>query len=83
MMSSSARAILGLPVNTALRLFGKPESFMKCRMGVALALDADLGVARSNAKLATSRVEPVWPDHFAIKCAAPCAYGARATGIFI
>ena len=86
-----ARAILGLPVNTALkspgasaviyggvdakglvfdgvdaalrvpntdlRLFGKPESFMKRRMGVALAFDADVEVARSNAKLAASRVK--------------------------
>jgi phosphoribosylglycinamide formyltransferase 2 len=87
-----ARAILGLPVNTALkspgasaviyggveaqgivfdgvadalqvpntdvRLFGKPESFTKRRMGVALAFDADVDVARTNAKLAASRVKP-------------------------
>ena len=87
-----ARAILGLPVNTALkspgasaviyggvdakgivfdgvaealqvpnsdiRLFGKPESFVKRRMGVALAFDADVQVARKNAKLAASRVKP-------------------------
>ena len=87
-----ARAILGLPVNTALcspgasaviyggveakgvvfdgvaealrvpntdlRLFGKPESFTKRRMGVALAFDADVQVARVNAKLAASRVKP-------------------------
>jgi len=87
-----ARAILGLPVNTALRspgasaviyggvdavgivfdgvdealrvpgtdlrLFGKPESFVKRRMGVALAFDADLKVARQNAKLAASKVKP-------------------------
>jgi len=87
-----ARAILGLPVNTALRspgasaviyggveaqgivfdgvsdalrvpntdlrLFGKPESFTKRRMGVALAFDADVQVARQNAKLAASRVKP-------------------------
>ncbi|WP_296442699.1 formate-dependent phosphoribosylglycinamide formyltransferase [Rhodoferax sp. UBA5149] len=87
-----ARAILGLPVNTALRspgasaviyggveakgivfdgvdealrvpntdlrLFGKPESFMKRRMGVALAFDADVEVARQNAKLAASKVKP-------------------------
>jgi phosphoribosylglycinamide formyltransferase 2 len=87
-----ARAILGLPVNTALkspgasaviyggvdgkplvyegvaealsvpntdlRLFGKPESFVKRRMGVALAFDADVNVARRNAKLAASRVRP-------------------------
>ena len=87
-----ARAILGLPVNTALRspgasaviyggveaegivfdgvdealrvpntdlrLFGKPESFIKRRMGVALAFDADVQVARQNAKLAASKVKP-------------------------
>ena len=87
-----ARAILGLPVNTALRtpgasaviyggveakgivfegvaealrvpnsdirLFGKPESFVKRRMGVALAFDSDVEVARSNAKKAASLVKP-------------------------
>ena len=87
-----ARAILGLPVNTALRtpgasaviyggvdakgvvfegvadalrvpntdirLFGKPESFVKRRMGVALAFDADVEVARVNAKKAAGMVKP-------------------------
>jgi phosphoribosylglycinamide formyltransferase 2 len=87
-----ARAILGLPVNTALkspgasaviygglnatgiafddvekalqvpqtdlRLFGKPESFDKRRMGVALAFDADVELARERAKLAASLVKP-------------------------
>lgn len=87
-----ARAILGLPVNTALRnpgasaviyggvdaqgivfdgvdealrvpgtdirLFGKPESFVKRRMGVALAFADDVQTARSNAKLAAARVKP-------------------------
>ncbi|RZI71641.1 MAG: phosphoribosylglycinamide formyltransferase 2, partial [Rubrivivax sp.] len=87
-----ARAILGLPVSTALkspgasaviyggveargiafdgvdealrvpqteiRLFGKPESFTKRRMGVALAFDADLEKARTQAKLAASKVRP-------------------------
>jgi len=87
-----ARAILGLPVNTALkspgasaviyggvdaagivfdgvadalrvpnsdiRLFGKPESFVKRRMGVALAFDTDLDVARAYARLAASKVRP-------------------------
>ncbi len=90
-----ARAILGLPVNTALRspgasaviyggvdakgivfdgvdealrvpnsdirLFGKPESFTKRRMGVALAFDADVQVARIHAKLAASKVKPRMP----------------------
>ena len=87
-----ARAILGLPVNTALRspgasaviyggvdaqgivfdgvadalrvpnsdlrLFGKPESFVKRRMGVALAFATTVEEARSNAKLVASRVKP-------------------------
>ena len=87
-----ARAILGLPVNTALkspgasaviyggvdaagivfdgvadalrvpntdiRLFGKPTSFVKRRMGVALAFDPDVDVARTRAKLAASKVRP-------------------------
>ncbi|MDI1245657.1 MAG: formate-dependent phosphoribosylglycinamide formyltransferase [Rhodoferax sp.] len=87
-----ARAILGLPVNTALRnpgasaviyggvdaagvvfdgvddalrvpgtdirLFGKPESFVKRRMGVVLAAHADIEQARVNAKLAASKVRP-------------------------
>jgi phosphoribosylglycinamide formyltransferase 2 len=80
-----ARAILGLPVNTALkspgasaviyggvegkplvfavpntdiRLFGKPESFLKRRMGVALAHDADVEAARRSAKLAAGKVRP-------------------------
>ena len=43
---------------TELRLFGKPESFVKRRMGVALAHDADVEVARKNAKLAASKVKP-------------------------
>lgn len=87
-----ARAILGLPVNTALkspgasaviyggvdakalvfdgvaealsvpntdlRLFGKPESFVKRRMGVALAFADDVETARRNAKLAAGKVKP-------------------------
>jgi phosphoribosylglycinamide formyltransferase 2 len=87
-----ARAILGLPVNTALkspgasaviyggveakgivfdgvdealrvpntelRLFGKPESFVKRRMGVALAFDADVEAARVNAKRSAALVKP-------------------------
>jgi phosphoribosylglycinamide formyltransferase 2 len=44
--------------DTDLRLFGKPESFAKRRMGVALARAADTDTARRNAKLAASRVKP-------------------------
>ena len=43
---------------TDLRLFGKPESFAKRRMGVALARAADTDAARANAKLAASLVRP-------------------------
>jgi phosphoribosylglycinamide formyltransferase 2 len=87
-----ARAILGLPVSTAmaapgasaviyggidakamrfdgvaealkvpgsdLRLFGKPESFVKRRMGVALARGQNTNEARARAKLAASAVKP-------------------------
>jgi phosphoribosylglycinamide formyltransferase 2 len=44
--------------NSDLRLFGKPESFVKRRMGVALVHDADVEQARRQAKLAASRVRP-------------------------
>jgi phosphoribosylglycinamide formyltransferase 2 len=88
-----ARAILGLPVDTALRrpgasaviyggmdetgiafegvadalqvpesdlrLFGKPESFRKRRMGVAVANADTADEARARAKLAAARVKPV------------------------
>jgi phosphoribosylglycinamide formyltransferase 2 len=87
-----ARAILGLPVSTAmkspgasaviyggvaagaltfdgveealrvpdseLRLFGKPESFVKRRMGVALARAAGTDEARMRAKEAAANVKP-------------------------
>ena len=90
-----ARAILGLPVDTALRepgasaviyggmeekgiaftgieaalavprsdlrLFGKPESFKKRRMGVAVANGENIEQARERAKLAASRVKPLAP----------------------
>lgn len=41
-----------------LRLFGKPESFIHRRMGVALANGADAFEARTRAKLVASRVVP-------------------------
>ena len=44
--------------NTELRLFGKPESFTKRRMGVALCHDADIEVARRQAKAAAAKVKP-------------------------
>lgn len=87
-----ARALLGLPVDTALRnpgasavvyggvegtgitfdgvdealalpgvdlrLFGKPESFTRRRMGVALARAEDVDTARATAREAASRVHP-------------------------
>ena len=42
-----------------LRLFGKPESFVKRRMGVAVANADTTDEARQRAKLAASRVKPV------------------------
>ena len=88
-----ARAILGLPVSTAMlspgasavvyggmneqgiafeglaealsvpqtevRLFGKPESFVKRRMGVALAYAENLQQARDNAQAAATAIKPV------------------------
>ncbi len=88
-----AKAILGLPVNVALRapgasaviygqhdakgiafegvadalsvpgtdirLFGKPESFARRRMGVALATADDVDTARVIAKAAAAKVKPV------------------------
>lgn len=43
---------------TEVRLFGKPESFIKRRMGVALAYADDVDTARTRAKEAASRVRP-------------------------
>ena len=43
---------------TDLRLFGKPESFLKRRMGVALARADDIETARANAKQAAAKVRP-------------------------
>jgi len=44
--------------NTDVRLFGKPESFVKRRMGVALAHAGDVETARSNARMAAAKVKP-------------------------
>lgn len=43
---------------TDIRLFGKPESFRRRRMGVALATAPDTDEARARAKLAASKVIP-------------------------
>lgn len=45
-----------------LRLFGKPESFVKRRMGVAVATADTTDEARTRAKLAASKVKPVKSD---------------------
>lgn len=42
-----------------LRLFGKPEAFVRRRMGVALATGKTVDEARARAKLAASKVRPV------------------------
>lgn len=44
--------------HTDIRLFGKPESFVNRRMGVALAFADDVDTARRNAAEAASRVTP-------------------------
>ncbi len=48
---------LALP-GVQLRLFGKPESFTRRRMGVALARGEDPDAARATAREAASRVRP-------------------------
>jgi phosphoribosylglycinamide formyltransferase 2 len=45
--------------DTDLRLFGKPESFTRRRMGVALAYGNEINDCRERAKLAASKVTPV------------------------
>ncbi|MNT57660.1 Phosphoribosylglycinamide formyltransferase 2 [compost metagenome] len=50
-------AALQIP-GTEVRLFGKPESFERRRMGVALARAADTDAARDNAKKAAALVRP-------------------------
>ena len=52
------REALAVP-NSDLRLFGKPESFKKRRMGVAVATGADIGEARERAQAVASSVRPV------------------------
>ena len=42
-----------------LRLFGKPESFERRRMGVAVARADDVATARERARLAAGKVRPV------------------------
>lgn len=46
---------------TDLRLFGKPESFKRRRMGVVVATGTDTEEARNRAKLAAGLVKPVAP----------------------
>ena len=53
-------AALQVP-RTDIRLFGKPESFVKRRMGVALAYADDVDTARANAVEAAGRVTPRVP----------------------
>jgi phosphoribosylglycinamide formyltransferase 2 len=47
---------------TEIRLFGKPQSFVKRRMGVALARASSIDAARVNARAAAAAVRPTpWP----------------------
>lgn len=45
----------------ALRLFGKPEAFLKRRMGVALAVATDTDLARTLAKRASALIKTIAP----------------------
>jgi phosphoribosylglycinamide formyltransferase 2 len=54
---SGVELALAIP-NTDIRLFGKPESFARRRMGVALAVAEDVDKARISAKKAASLVKP-------------------------
>jgi len=45
--------------DTELRLFGKPESFTRRRMGVALAYGSDIDECRERARKSAARVRPV------------------------
>jgi phosphoribosylglycinamide formyltransferase 2 len=56
-MFDGVDAALRVP-NTELRLFGKPESFKKRRMGVALAFDDDVELARVRAKQCAACLKP-------------------------
>ena len=49
---------LAIP-GTDIRLFGKPESFVRRRMGVVLASADDIGTARERARQAAALVKPV------------------------
>ena len=53
---SGVSAALAEP-DTMLRLFGKPEIVGKRRMGVALALGADVDEARAKARRAAAAVK--------------------------
>jgi len=57
MVFDGVEQALAVP-GTDLRLFGKPESFAKRRMGVALARHDDIAQARAHARLAASKVKP-------------------------
>ena len=54
-------AALAVP-GAEIRLFGKPESFERRRMGVALARAGDIDTARRRAAEAASKVIPVIPE---------------------
>ena len=58
---SGIEEALAVP-RTDLRLFGKPEAFVKRRMGVAVANGDTTDQARERAKLAASRVRPFAPQ---------------------
>lgn len=53
-------AALAVP-GTDVRLFGKPESYVRRRMGVVVAHADDITTARANAIEAASRIVPRLP----------------------
>jgi phosphoribosylglycinamide formyltransferase 2 len=57
LMFEGVNDALAIP-GSELRLFGKPQSFVKRRMGVALARAATTDEARARAKLAAAAVKP-------------------------
>ncbi len=50
--------VLAVP-NSDLRLFGKPEGFVKRRMGVALSFAESIDLARSRAKEVANAVKVI------------------------
>ena len=57
----TAKPVSRFHIDDSACLFGKPESFSKRRMGVAVAGGADVDEARTRARQAAGKVRPVAP----------------------